>query len=169
MSEESIVLGGGCFWCVEGALKEVEGVTETTCGYAGGQTDNPTYREVCKGDTGHAEVVKAVFNNSKISLEDLLRKFFKIHNPATLDKEGPDVGSQYRSIILTTSEEHKKKVEKLIESEISDNYSEEIVTEVKALENFHVAEEKHQDYFEKNPDSQYCKVHIPKKIEKIID
>jgi len=162
---EEIVLGGGCFWCIEAAFKEVNGVTEVTSGYAGGHTENPSYREVCSGNTGHAEVVKIVFEEDIIDTQEILEFFFRIHNPTTKDREGPDIGSQYRSIILYNSEEQKKEVEAFIEN-VKDNYSDEIVTAIKELEEFYVAEEKHQDYFEKNPDDAYCTMHAQPKVEK---
>jgi len=162
---EEIVLGGGCFWCIEAAFKEVNGVTEVTSGYAGGHTENPSYREVCSGNTGHAEVVKIVFEEDMIDTLEILEFFFRIHNPTTKDREGPDIGSQYRSIILYNSEEQKKEVEAFIEN-VKDNYSDEIVTAIKELEEFYVAEEKHQDYFEKNPDDAYCTMHAQPKVEK---
>jgi len=162
---EEIVLGGGCFWCIEAAFKEVNGVTEVTSGYAGGHTENPSYREVCSGTTGHAEVVKIVFEEDMIDTLERLEFFFRIHNPTTKDREGPDIGSQYRSIILYNSEEQKKEVEAFIEN-VKDNYSDEIVTAIKELEEFYVAEEKHQDYFEKNPDDAYCTMHAQPKVEK---
>lgn len=162
---DEIVLGGGCFWCTEAAYKALEGVENATSGYAGGDTENPTYREVCTGKTGHAEVIKIEFNPEEISLDEILEFFFRIHDPTTEDREGPDVGSQYRSIILHQNEEQKETVEKFIEDKRS-KYSDEIVTEVKALESFYRAEEKHQDYFEKNPDDAYCTMHAQPKVEK---
>ena len=160
-----IILGGGCFWCTEAAFKEVEGVKEVTSGYAGGHTENPSYREVCSGDTGHAEVIKIEYDQEKLSLEKMLELFFKIHNPTTKDREGPDIGSQYRSIILYQTEEEKQKIKAFID-EKEKEYEDEIVTEVKKLENFYPAEEKHQDYFEKNPEDAYCKMHARPKKEK---
>lgn len=164
MSE--IVLGGGCFWCTEAAFKAVEGVEEVTSGYAGGHAEDPTYREVCSGDTRHAEVIKVEFNEEDISLNEILEKFFKIHNPTTEDRQGPDVGSQYRSIILYQGEEQKEAVEKFIDN-IRYDYSDEIVTEVEELDKFYRAEEKHQDYFEKNPNDAYCRINAQPKIDKV--
>lgn len=163
---DEIILGGGCFWCVEAASKEVEGVEEATSGYAGGRTESPSYREVCSGDTGHAEVVKVSFDQKKIDLEEILDVFFRIHNPTTEDRQGPDIGSQYRSIILYQGEEQRKSVEQFI-GEKQDEYSDEVVTDVKELENFYRADEKHQDYFEKNPDDAYCSIHAHPKVEKV--
>ena len=160
-----LVLGGGCFWCTEAAYKNLGGVEKVTSGYAGGHTENPTYREVCSGETGHAEVIKIKFDEEKIFLEKILEFFFRIHNPTTENREGPDIGTQYRSIILYNSEEQKKRVEAYIEK-ISKKFEDEIVTEIRPLENFYRAEEKHQDYFEKNPDDAYCTMHAQPKVEK---
>ncbi|MFB6099697.1 MAG: peptide-methionine (S)-S-oxide reductase MsrA [Candidatus Nanohalobium sp.] len=160
-----IVLGGGCFWCTEAAFKELEGVKEAISGYAGGHTENPNYREVCNGDTGHAEVVKVEFDEEAISLEKVLEFFFRIHDPTTEDREGPDVGSQYRSIILYRDEEQRETVEEFIEKKRSE-YEDEVVTEVEKLESFYRAEEKHQDYFERNPEDAYCVMHARPKKEK---
>ena len=162
---KEIVLGGGCFWCTEAAFKQVEHVESVTSGYAGGHTENPSYREVCSGDTGHAEVIKIEYNQEEIGLEKILELFFRIHNPTTKDREGPDIGSQYRSIILYQTEDERKIIEAFIE-EKQEEYKEEIVTEVKELENFYLAEEKHQDYFEKNPEDAYCRMHARPKMEK---
>ena len=160
-----IVLGGGCFWCIEAALKELEGVESVTSGYAGGQTEDPSYREVCSGKTGHAEVVKIEYNEEKLGLRKILELFFRIHDPTTRDREGPDIGSQYRSIILYTSEEEKELIDAFIEK-VQGDYEEDIVTEIDELENFYRAEEKHQDYFEKNPEDAYCRMHARPKVEK---
>ena len=162
---QTAVLGGGCFWCTEAAFKELEGVEKVVSGYAGGHTENPSYRQVCTGKTGHAEVIKVEYDEQKISLGKLLEFFFKIHDPTTEDRQGPDVGSQYRSIILYSSEEQKEAVEEFIE-EKRPEYQDEIVTEVKELEKFWKAEEKHQDYFEKNPNDAYCTMHAQPKMEK---
>jgi peptide-methionine (S)-S-oxide reductase len=161
-----IVLGGGCFWCTEAAFKAVDGVKEVTSGYAGGNTKDPSYRGVCSGDTGHAEVIKVEFDKEEISLEEVLEKFFKIHDPTTKDRQGPDTGSQYRSIILYQGEEQKQAVEEFIDN-IRSDYDDEIVTEVKELESFYRAEEEHQDYFEKNPNDAYCRMHAKPKVEKM--
>ncbi|EHK00602.1 methionine sulfoxide reductase A [Candidatus Haloredivivus sp. G17] len=165
---EEIVLGGGCFWCTEAAFKEVDGVKSVTSGYAGGHTENPSYREVCSGDTGHAEVVKIEYSKEELGLEEILEFFFRIHDPTTEDRQGPDIGSQYRSIILYQNEEEKEVIEAFIEDK-QDTYEDEIVTQVKELENFYVAEEKHQDYFEKNPEDAYCRMHASPKVEKAKD
>ncbi len=165
---QEIVLGGGCFWCTEAAFKQVEHIESVASGYAGGHTENPSYREVCSGDTGHAEVIKIEYNQEEIGLEKILELFFRIHNPTTKDREGPDIGSQYRSIILYQTEDERKIIEAFIE-EKQEAYEEEIVTDVKELENFYIAEEKHQDYFEKNPEDAYCRMHARPKMEKARD
>ena len=162
---DNFTVGGGCFWCTEAAFKNLEGVEEAVPGYAGGHTENPTYREVCSGKTGHAEVVKITYDEEVISTRELLEFFFRIHDPTTEDREGPDVGSQYRSIILYRDEEQKEKVEEFIEEQM-DRYNGEVVTEVEQLEHFYRAEDKHQDYFEKNPNDAYCTMHAKPKVEK---
>ncbi len=163
---EEVVLGGGCFWCTEAAFKEVEGVEKVTSGYSGGHTEDPTYEEVCTGETGHAEVIKIEYEESVIELNEILQKFFKIHDPTTENRQGPDEGSQYRSVILYQGEEQKQVVQDFIESVRSD-YEDEIVTEVKELDNFCTAEEKHQDYFEKHPYDVYCRMHAKPKVDKL--
>ena len=162
---ETAVFGGGCFWCTEAAYQEIEGVEKVVSGYAGGHTEQPSYREVCRGKTGHAEVIKVEYDEGKTSLRDLLEFFFRIHNPTTEDREGPDIGSQYRSIILYNSEQQKETVEEFVE-EKRPEYEEEIVTDIKELENFWPAEEKHQDYFDKNPNDAYCTMHAKPKVQK---
>ena len=162
---ETVIFGGGCFWCTEAAFQEIEGVEKVTSGYAGGHTENPSYREVCSGETGHAEVIKVEYDEEKTSLRNLLEFLFRIHDPTTENRQGPDVGSQYRSIILYSSEEQRETVEEFID-EKRPEYEEEIVTKVKKLEKFWPAEEKHQDYFEKNPNDSYCTMHAAPKVEK---
>ena len=162
---EEAVLGGGCFWCLEAAYEELDGVSEVVSGYAGGHTEQPSYREVCRGKTGHAEVIKIKYNEQKISYKEILEFFFRIHNPTTKNKQGPDTGTQYRSIILYQNQKQEQTAEKFIENEQS-NYENKIVTEVKELDKFWKAEEKHQNYFEKNPNDAYCTMHAQPKVEK---
>lgn len=162
---ESAVIGGGCFWCTEAAYKQLEGVEKVISGYAGGHTEDPSYREVCSGKTGHAEVIKLEYDQDEISYEEILEFFFRIHNPTTEDREGPDVGSQYRSIILYNDSDQRETAEQFIR-ERQDEYEDEIVTELNRLEEFYKAEEKHQDYFEKNPNDAYCTMHAQPKVEK---
>ena len=164
MSEE-IVIGGGCFWCIEAAFKEIDGVESVTSGYAGGHKENPSYREVCSGDTGHAEVIKVEYNEEKLGLEKILELFFRIHDPTTKDREGPDIESQYRSIILYQDKSQKEKIKAFIE-DLRKDYEDEIVTEIEKLKTFYKAEEKHRDYFEKNPEDAYCRMHARPKVEK---
>lgn len=164
---ERIVLGGGCFWCTEAVFDLVEGVTETISGYAGGTTADPSYEEVCGGDTGHAEVVSVTYDPGRVSLEELLEVFFISHDPTTLNRQGADVGTQYRSIILYTSEDQKARIDAFID-EAGDDYGDSIVTVVEESGEFFPAEDYHQDYYEKNPDAPYCAAVISPKLEKVI-
>lgn len=165
---ETIVFGGGCFWCTEAVFKSLAGVESVTPGYAGGSTKNPTYDQVCAGQTGHAEVTRIVYNPSKISLKDLLTVFFATHDPTTLNRQGNDVGTQYRSIILYTNEAQKAESEKFIqEVENSTSEGSHVVTEVKPLETFYEAESYHQDYFARNPNQAYCNLIISPKVAKV--
>lgn len=165
---KQIVLGGGCFWCVEAAFQQLSGVQSVTSGYAGGSKKNPSYREVCSGKTEHAEVVKVVYDADFVELDELLRVFFKIHNPTTMDREGPDVGPQYRSIILYKDEEDERVINEVI-SEVKNHYEDPIVTEVWSLKKFYEAEDYHQNYYEKNPNESYCRMQIPPKLDKVHD
>lgn len=165
---ETTTFGGGCFWCVEAAMKELEGVHEVTSGYAGGHAENPSYRAVCSGDTGHAEVVRVGFDPETIAYEELLRVFFTIHDPTQLNRQGPDVGTQYRSIVLYETDEQRELTDAFIEGLKDENvYDDDIVTEVEPLETFYEAEAKHQDYYEKNPNDRYCTFHADPKIKKV--
>jgi peptide-methionine (S)-S-oxide reductase len=163
---ETIVLGGGCFWCMEAVFNTLKGILRVTSGYAGGFVMNPSYRDVCTGTTGHAEVISVEFNPSEISLQDILEVFFLTHDPTSLNRQGADVGTQYRSIILYTSEEQREKIEVFIEK-MQGEYSEPIVTEVKPLQHFYTAEEHHQKYYESNRDLPYCRLVISPKLEKL--
>jgi peptide-methionine (S)-S-oxide reductase len=160
---ESIVLAGGCFWCTEAALKAVPGVVSATSGYAGGTLQNPSYEEVCSGQTGHAEAVQVVFDPQKLPLEKLLEVFFRIHDPTTRNRQGNDVGSQYRSAILFTCEEQGARAREFVRRQ-APFFETPIVTEVKPLQKFWEAEERHQDFFRKNPMHPYCMLAIPPKI-----
>ena len=157
-----IVFGGGCFWCTETVFKMLKGVISVEPGYAAGITENPTYEEVCGGKTGHAEVVKIEFSPDKISFKDLLTVFFATHDSTTLNRQGNDIGAQYRSIILYTSQEQKKETEDFIKELGSD-----VVTEAKPLDKFYPAEKYHRDYYEKNKKAPYCQIVISPKIEKL--
>jgi len=163
---ESIVFGGGCFWCTEAVFSMFKGVTKTTPGYAGGNTKNPTYEQVCSGATGHAEVLKLEYDPKTVSLEKLLDIFFSMHDPTSLNRQEADVGSQYRSIILYTLDAQRKTVERFIDS-IKVNYSKPIVTEVKKLESFYPSEDYHKDYYKNNPFQPYCMLVIGPKVKKI--
>lgn len=163
---ERIALAGGCFWCTEAVLGMLDGVVKATPGYAGGTTEDPTYEEVCAGNTGHAEVVLAEYDPGRVSLEDILDVFFASHDPTTPNRQGNDIGTQYRSIILYDSEDQRVAVERFIEG-ISGEYKEPLVTEVKPLGAFHPAEEHHRLYYEKNPQQPYCRLVVSPKVKKI--
>lgn len=161
----SAVLAGGCFWCMEAVYDELTGVERVQSGYAGGHAANPTYKQVCTGTTGHAEVVRIDYDPNKISYKDLLRVFFTIHDPTTLNRQGEDIGTQYRSAVFYSTEAEKIKVEEVI-SEFRPVWG-EIVTEVTKLEMFWPAETMHEDYFVRNPTSAYCQGVIEPKISKM--
>lgn len=163
---ETVTLGGGCFWCIEAVFERIDGVREVTSGYAGGTAENPTYKEVCSGSTGHAEVVKVRFDPSAISYEEILDLFFKAHDPTTLNRQGADVGSQYRSIILYESEDQRRKAEEAVKR-AQKTYSDPVVTEIEPLTEFYEAEEYHQDYYAENPNAPYCRLVIDPKMTKL--
>jgi peptide-methionine (S)-S-oxide reductase len=160
-------LGGGCFWCLEAVFELLKGVEKVASGYAGGEVVNPTYREVSGGDTGHAEVVQLTFDPQVITFREILGVFFTIHDPTTLNRQGADVGSQYRSIILTHSDEQRVVADQVItEIGAAGIWDSPIVTEVAPLTAFYVAEEYHQEYFRRNPGQAYCQVVIAPKVAK---
>jgi len=163
---ETIVLGGGCFWCMEAVFSLLQGVISLTPGYAGGATENPTYDDVCSGTTNHAEVVKIEYDQEKLPLSKVLSIFFSSHDPTTANRQGNDIGTEYRSIILFTAPHQKKEIEEAIK-EIQKKYAKPIVTEVKKLDCFYPAEEEHHRYFEKNPEQVYCRLVISPKVEKV--
>ena len=163
---ETATFGGGCFWCIEAALEELAGVESVTSGYAGGHTTDPSYRAVCAGTTGHAEVVQVEYDPGVIGYDDLLEAFFTIHDPTQLNRQGPDVGSQYRSIVLTHDDDQHEQAAAYIEA-LDEEYDDDVVTELEPLETFYRAEEKHQDYFAKNPSDAYCTFHAQPKVEKV--
>jgi len=163
---ETLVLGGGCFWCTEAAYKLLPGVKEVVSGYAGGTTRNPTYEEVCEGRSGHAEVIRIRFDPQQISIDRLLNFFWEAHDPTTLNRQGADVGPQYRSVILYQSPEQKDAAEASI-ARAQPNFSLPIVTELVPLEHFWPAEDYHQDYFRKNPQAGYCRLVIAPKVKKL--
>ena len=160
-------LAGGCFWCLEAVYNDLNGVESVVSGYAGGSTDNPTYREVCSGTTGHAEVVQITFDPNRVTYRELLEVFFTIHDPTTFNRQGMDIGTQYRSAIFYHSEQQKRDAEVVI-SEIAEAmiYPDPIVTEVTALLQFYPAEEYHQRYFERNPEQGYCQAVVAPKVAK---
>jgi len=165
-STDTIVLGGGCFWCLEAVYEGLDGIADVVSGYADGTTINPTYEEVCSGTTGHAEVVQIPFDANTISLEQIIEMFWKCHDPTTLNRQGADVGTQYRSVILYANEIQKRIAEQ--SKQVAQNdFEEPIVTAIKRLKEFYRAEEYHQNYFEKNPDAPYCIFVIKPKLEKI--
>ncbi|MEM9997736.1 MAG: peptide-methionine (S)-S-oxide reductase MsrA [Bacteroidota bacterium] len=164
---EKATLGGGCFWCVEAVMKPLRGVQSAVSGYAGGNIPNPTYREICSGLTGHAEVVEVTFDPAQVSYADLLRVFFATHDPTTLNRQGADVGTQYRSVVFTHSDAQAETARAVIaEIEAAGIYSDPIVTEVAPAPTFYVAEDYHQDYFERNPNQPYCAAVIAPKVSK---
>ena len=169
MSEQREVatLGGGCFWCLDGIFRDLKGVERVESGYAGGHTKNPSYREVCSGTTGHAEAIEIIFDPDVISYRDLLDVFFTIHDPTTLDRQGADVGTQYRSEILYHSEAQHRTADEVI-ADLSERgvWDNPIVTRIEPFTAFYPAEEYHQDYFAQNPDQPYCQIVIAPKVSK---
>ena len=164
---EIATLAGGCFWCLEAVFKEVDGVEEVTSGYTGGTTVNPTYREVCTGTTGHAEAVQLTFNPGKISYREILQIFFSVHDPTTLDRQGGDVGTQYRSAIFYHNEPQRAVAEAVIkELNEAHLWKKPIVTQLVALEKFYPAEDYHREYFSRHPEQSYCQVVISPKVSK---
>jgi len=163
---DSVVLGGGCFWCLDAAYKLKSGVTAVTCGYSGGSLENPTYPQVCDGDTGHAEVVKIDFDPAKITLAELLSFFWKIHNPTQVGGQGNDHGTQYRSIILYADAAQKAAAENS-RDQAAKTFSSPLTTEIVPLVKFWAAEAYHQDYFAKNPGAGYCVYVIKPKVDKL--
>lgn len=163
---ETLVLGGGCFWCTEASYQLLPGVKSVVSGYAGGTTENPTYKEVCSETTGHAEVIRIKFDPEKITLREVLDFFWEIHDPTTLNRQGADVGTSYRSIILYENEEQRVTAEASLKS-AQTIFRDPIVTEVVPLKKFWPAEDYHQDYFAKNPSQGYCQAVIAPKIRKL--
>ena len=162
------VFGGGCFWCTEAVFDELRGVKSVMPGYAGGSTKNPTYEEVCGGRTGHAEVIKIDFNPGEIAFKDLLTVFFATHDPTTLNRQGNDVGTQYRSVILYANEEQKREAEAFIkELNDSKSFGQPVVTTLEPLGEFYEAEDYHQKYYANNPYQPYCQYMIPPKLNKL--
>lgn len=167
MKEEIITLGSGCFWCTEAVYESVKGVRKAVSGYSGGLVADPSYKEVCEGTTGHAEVVQVTFDPEIISLEEILFIFFKTHDPTTLNRQGEDVGTQYRSVIFYRSEEQKELADSLI-NELNNQHIFEnpVVTQVQKFNKFYMAEDYHQNYYERNPYQGYCNAVITPKLSK---
>ncbi len=163
---ETIILAGGCFWCTEAVFKNLKGVIKVTPGYSGGNIPNPSYEEVSSENSGHAECVEIVFDNETISFNSLLEVFFKLHDPTTLNRQGADVGTQYRSAIFYKDEDQKKKSIESIH-EYQKQYKDKIVTEVTEFTNFYPAEDYHKEYYFKNKNNPYCRLVIDPKIEKL--
>ncbi|MDD5041046.1 MAG: peptide-methionine (S)-S-oxide reductase MsrA [Candidatus Peribacteraceae bacterium] len=168
MKNEKIVLGGGCFWCTEAVYSRLPGVVSVMPGYAGGETKNPTYAQVGTGRTGHAEVLEVTFDSSVVPLEDILAVFFAMHDPTTLNRQGADTGTQYRSVILWTNAAQELRIMTALQKART-RFSSPIVTEVKQLETFFPAEEEHRRYYDRNQDAPYCSIVIAPKLEKLKD
>jgi len=168
MPTETAILGGGCFWCVEAALKQLRGVDSVRSGYMGGHGANPTYRQVCSGNTGHVEVAEVTFDPSVLSYSDLLHVFFTLHDPTTLNRQGNDVGEQYRSVIFYRDAAQKKIADEVIAGLTRDGiFDRPIVTAVEPASTFYVAEDYHQDYFANNPMQPYCMFVVAPKVKKV--
>jgi peptide-methionine (S)-S-oxide reductase len=164
---EVATLGGGCFWCLEAVYEELRGVEKVESGYSGGDVPNPTYRQVCSETTGHAEVVQVTFDPDEVSYKDILEVYFTIHDPTTLNRQGADVGTQYRSVIFYHTEEQKRVAEEVISDlETEGIWNSPIVTEVAPFDEFYVAEDYHQNYFRNNGFQPYCQVIIAPKVAK---
>ena len=164
---ELATLGGGCFWCLEAVFQDLKGVERVVSGYAGGSVPNPSYEDVCTGRTGHAEVVQVTFDPAVLSYRDLLQVFFGIHDPTTLNRQGADVGTQYRSAIFYHSDAQKATAEEVVrEVQASGAWDRPLVTEVVPFQSFHPAEEYHQDYFVRNSDQAYCRAVVAPKVAK---
>jgi peptide-methionine (S)-S-oxide reductase len=167
MDSETIVFGGGCFWCTEAVFKMVKGVIGVTPGYAGGFAENPTYEEVCTGKTGHAEVVRVEFDPDEIAFEELLQIFFASHDATQLNRQGADVGTQYRSVILFTTDRQGNRAQHYVDALNSIKSGDKLVTEVSPLDTFYPAEVSHKDYYANNPQAGYCQLVIAPKVEKV--
>jgi len=163
---QKATFGAGCFWCVEAVFERLDGVQSVVAGYAGGSKANPTYEEVCSGLTGHAEVAQITFDPKKISYARLLEVFWEAHDPTTMNRQGADVGNQYRSVIFYSNDEQRKTAEEA-KQEAQKSYQDPVVTDIKPLIDFYVAENYHQDYFRNNPNAPYCRFVIKPKLDKL--
>ena len=167
-SVEFATLGGGCFWCIEAAFQEIRGIINVKSGYAGGTTASPTYEQVCTGTTGHAEVVQVTFDPNIISFKDILEIFFTAHDPTTLNMQGADVGTQYRSVIFYHNERQKEIAEQTIQKfDAAKVWDDSIVTTIEPLKKFYKAEDYHRKYFQRHPEAAYCRIVIAPKIAKL--
>jgi peptide-methionine (S)-S-oxide reductase len=166
--QEIAILGGGCFWCLDAVFDRLRGVTSVESGYTGGRIENPTYRQVCGGDTGHVEVVRVTFDPAQITFADLLEVFFAIHDPTQLNRQGNDVGEQYRSVIFYTSEDQHRVAEETVR-EMKGEYSAPIVTALEPAGKFYVAEDYHQEYFANNARQPYCQAVVAPKVRKALE
>ncbi|MEX2442565.1 MAG: peptide-methionine (S)-S-oxide reductase MsrA [Alkalispirochaeta sp.] len=166
MNKQSIVLGGGCFWCVEAVYRRLPGVISAESGYAGGHVEHPTYKQVCTGETGHAEVVRIEYDADQVSLKDILDMFWKAHDPTTLNRQGADVGPQYRSSIMVSGEQQRATAERS-KAEAQEHFSDPIVTEIVETGVFYPAEDYHRDFYESNPRQGYCRMVIEPKLKKL--
>ncbi|MBO9489398.1 peptide-methionine (S)-S-oxide reductase MsrA [Endozoicomonas sp. G2_1] len=164
---ETTTLAGGCFWCIEAAFNSVQGIEKAISGYMGGTTENPSYKEVCNGGTGHAEVVQLSFDTEQISYREVLEIFFSLHNPTQLNRQGNDIGSQYRSAIFYHNEQQQQQAENIIaEIEQDKIWPDPVVTEVNPQSTFYSGEDYHQEYFNNNPENQYCQMVVSPKLAK---
>ena len=166
MAKQEIVLGGGCFWCLEAVFELLDGVEDVVSGYANGAMENPDYRSVCSGDTGHAEVIKITYDDSVVTADDLLEIFFEIHDPTTLNRQGADAGTQYRSVILYENDNIKEKALQA-RDQAQSNHQDPIVTIIEPLDKFYTAEAYHQDYYRQNRMQGYCMAVISPKVAKL--
>ena len=166
MAIREAILGGGCFWCLDAAFRQIDGVVDVISGYANGHLENPTYKEVCTDTTGHAEVVKVLYDDTKLTYRDLLEIFYAIHDPTTLNRQGADYGSQYRSTILWQNDEERRIAEE-VTAEMQKELDRKIVTRIEPLKTFYPAEAYHQDYFSKNPYQGYCQAVVAPKVAKV--
>jgi peptide-methionine (S)-S-oxide reductase len=162
---EFATLGGGCFWCMEAVFEELEGVIDVESGYTGGHVEPPTYRQVCGGDTGHAEVIRLEFDPARVSFREILEVFFVVHDPTTLNRQGADTGTQYRSSIFVHSDQQRRTAEEVI-AELSAALGRPVVTEVQPAGDYFRAEDYHQEYFRSNPGQGYCMMVVSPKVEK---
>lgn len=168
MGDSVATVAGGCFWCIEAVFEELDGVTDVISGYSGGHVEDPSYEAVCRGETGHAEAIQITYDADRLSYPKILEVFFTVHDPTTLNRQGPDVGSQYRSAIFYHDDDQREIAESFVaDLEETGAYDDPIVTEIEPLDAFYEADEHHQDYYENNPENRYCTVTIEPKLAKL--